>query len=267
MNSSRPDHRIANLVQLARNFLVLDFKIGNRRPAPRTPVHDVLAAINQPFFIQPDENLAHRARKILVHGEVFAVPVHRRAQPLHLVENGAAVMLLPLPHPLDEFFASQIAALLAFAGQLALDHHLRGDAGMVGARQPQREKSPRMRCQRMMMSICVWLSMCPMCSRPVTFGGGSSRVNTWADVSPSGRRGGREKSFSLTQYSAQRVSIAPGSYALGRSWGILSACPVVWGRSLFRPCRGDLGELSGAGVTLILREGGNGGQTRRGVRT
>ena len=29
-----------------------------------------------------------------------------------------------------------------------------------------------------MMSICVWFSMCPMCSRPVTFGGGSSSVNT-----------------------------------------------------------------------------------------
>ena len=68
---------------------------------------------------------------------------------------------------------------------------------------------PRMRCQRTMMSICVWLSMWPMCRRPVTFGGGSSRVNT-GRVSPSGGVG-TEKSFSLIQYSAQRVSIAPGS--------------------------------------------------------
>ena len=66
-----------------------------------------------------------------------------------------------------------------------------------------------MRCQRTMMSICVWLSMCPMCSRPVTFGGGSSRLNT-GRVSPSGGVGAG-KSFSLTQYSAQRASIAPGS--------------------------------------------------------
>src|SRR5208282_2860802 len=70
-----------------------------------------------------------------------------------------------------------------------------------------------------MMSICVWLSMCPMCSRPVTFGGGNSSVNT-GRVSPGGGVG-TENSFSLTQYSAQRVSIAPGSYALGRSWAMI----------------------------------------------
>src|SRR5208282_1030639 len=70
-----------------------------------------------------------------------------------------------------------------------------------------------------MMSICVWLSMCPMCSRPVTFGGGNSSVNT-GRVSPGGGVG-TENSFSLTQYSAQRVSIAHGSYALGRSWAMI----------------------------------------------
>ena len=59
----RANHGIANLVQLALHLLVLDLKIGNRRLAARTPVDDVLAAINQSFFIQADENLAHGARK------------------------------------------------------------------------------------------------------------------------------------------------------------------------------------------------------------
>ena len=48
-----------------------------------------------------------------------------------------------------------------------------------------------------------------MCRRPVTLGGGSSSVKT-GRVSP-GLGVGAEKSFSATQYSAQRVSIAPGS--------------------------------------------------------
>ena len=61
-----------------------------------------------------------------------------------------------------------------------------------------------------------------MCSRPVTFGGGNSSVNT-GRVSPGGGVG-TEKSFSLIQYSAQRVSIAPGSYALGRSWAMILKC-------------------------------------------
>ena len=36
---------------------------------------------------------------------------------------------------------------------------------------------PLMRRQRVRMSISVWLSMCPMCRRPVTLGGGSRMVN------------------------------------------------------------------------------------------
>ena len=137
----RANHGIANLEQLALDLFVLDLEIGNRRLAPRTPVDDVLAAINQSFFIQADENLAHGAGKPVVHGEVFAVPIDRRAQPLHLVENRAAVVLLPFPDALDERLAPQIAALLAFRRQLPLHHHLGSDAGVVGAGQPQRQKS------------------------------------------------------------------------------------------------------------------------------
>ena len=136
------NHRIANLVQLARNLLMLDLKIGNRRLASRTPVHDVLPAIDQPFLVQPDKHLAHRPRQVLVHGEVFPVPVHRHPQPLHLVENRAAVLALPLPHPLDEPLAPQVTPPLAFLGELALDHHLSGDSGVIGSGQPKREKTP-----------------------------------------------------------------------------------------------------------------------------
>src|SRR5438876_10606847 len=87
--------------------------------------------------MQSDEHLAHRARKIVVHGEILALPIDRRPKPLHLLLNRAAVMLLPLPHALDEFLAPKFATLLAFTGQLALDHHLRRDASMVRSRQPQ----------------------------------------------------------------------------------------------------------------------------------
>src|ERR1700730_3260689 len=78
--------------------------------------------------------------------------------------------------------------------------------------------------------------MWPMCKRPVTFGGGSSRVNT-GRVSPSGGVG-TENSFSLIQYSAQRVSIAPGSYDLGSSCGIQVSCGTDFRP---RPRRAQLG--------------------------
>src|SRR5207248_11551220 len=66
---------IADLVQLSGNFFVHHFEIGDGRHATGTPVHDVVAAVNQSIFVQPDEGLAHRTRQVFVHREVLALPV------------------------------------------------------------------------------------------------------------------------------------------------------------------------------------------------
>ena len=119
-------------------FLGADhFQIGHGGMQHRIPVHQALAAIDQPFFIQPDEHLAHRRRQTLVHGEALARPVHRSAHAPQLPGDGAAGFRLPGPDPFDERLATEIVAALAHAGQLPLNHHLRGDAGMIGARLPQ----------------------------------------------------------------------------------------------------------------------------------
>ena len=70
-------------------------------------------------------------------------------------------------------------AALALGGQLPLHHHLRGDAGVIRARQPQCHGDA---CHRVIMSISVWFSIWPMCRRPVTLGGGSSRVKMGAEA-------------------------------------------------------------------------------------
>jgi len=44
---------------------------------------------------------------------------------------------LPLPDALDEFLAAKLLAGGAFGDQLPLHHHLGGDAGVVGAGQPE----------------------------------------------------------------------------------------------------------------------------------
>src|SRR5207248_2912838 len=43
---------------------------------------------------------------------------------------------LPRPEAVDELFAAEVVALLSLGLELALDHDLRGDAGMVGADHP-----------------------------------------------------------------------------------------------------------------------------------
>src|SRR5579863_1324069 len=95
----------------------------------------------------------------------------------------------------------------------------------------QSTRSPRIRCQRMRMSLSVCSNMWPMCRLPVTLGGGSRIVKagllpgagaaTPSDAFRASEGGvGCANSFSRTQYSAHLSSMAVGSYALGRSWGM-----------------------------------------------
>jgi hypothetical protein len=56
---------------------------------------------------------------------------------VQLLADQAARLLLPGPDPLDELLTPEIAPREALLRQLALDHHLRGDAGMIAARLPQ----------------------------------------------------------------------------------------------------------------------------------
>ena len=90
------------------------------------------------------EHFDHGARHARVHGEVagflpFGIgkgPVGGRAEPPHLARDRRAGLLLPLPHALDEALAAEVMAGLAFRLELALDHDLRGDAGVIGAHHP-----------------------------------------------------------------------------------------------------------------------------------
>ena len=132
---------VADFVELAGHVLVFHFEIGDGRAAVGTPVHDVLAAIDEALFVEADEDFAHSAREILVHGEVFASPVDGDTETLHLVEDGAAVETLPFPDAFDEFLAAHFESRFAFAAELAVHHHLGGDARVVGTGKPKGDEA------------------------------------------------------------------------------------------------------------------------------
>ena len=131
-------HRIAEVPEVALRLDLLHLDVGDGGEQLRVPVDQPLVAVDQPLAVQRDEHLAHRVREALVHGEALARPVARGAEPAQLVDDGAARLRLPLPHALEEFLAPHRAAagLLAL-GELAFHHHLRGDAGVVGAGLPE----------------------------------------------------------------------------------------------------------------------------------
>ena len=80
----------------------------------------------------------HGAGEARIHGETFPIPVHRGAQTAHLAGDGAARLFLPLPNLVVEgITAIVVAGLALFGGDLALNHHLGGDTGVVGTRLPQ----------------------------------------------------------------------------------------------------------------------------------
>ena len=105
--------------------------------AAGAPVDDILALVDQAFFVQTAEYSAHSLRQALVHREAFTFPVAGVSQRLHLIDDAVAVLFFPLPGALDERLTAKVMARLAFAGKTALNHVLRSDAGVIGARQPE----------------------------------------------------------------------------------------------------------------------------------
>ena len=131
-----PCHGIAHIPQIAVVRLVLHLVVGERRAATRAPVHDVVAAVDQPLVIEVAEDLRHGGGEAFIHGEALALPVGRVAEHALLVDDGAAVLLLPLPHAVDEGLAAEVLTALALLAQGLLHHVLRGDARVVRARHP-----------------------------------------------------------------------------------------------------------------------------------
>ena len=143
-----------------------------RRAALGAPVDEARGAVDEPLLVEAHERLGHGARHVRVHRELGARPVGRRAEHALLERDAPAALGLPLPDALDERLAPEVVARLALA--------LRAAARRRSAWRCRRDRCPaaRARCSRACgasgrarpraCSRCA----CPMCSEPVTLGGG-----------------------------------------------------------------------------------------------
>ena len=130
--------RIADIPEVTGLINVLDLRVGERRQAMRTPVDDAAALINEALVVQLAEGLAHGPGAALVHREAGAGPVAARAHLLLLLDDAVAVLFLPFPHALKELLTAKVVAGQALLGaQLLLHLDLGGDAGVVGAGDPE----------------------------------------------------------------------------------------------------------------------------------
>ena len=123
--------------QLAGLLGVLHLGIGQGGAAVGAPVDDPAALVDIALFIEVYKYLPDGLGAALVHGEPVALPVAGGAKGLLLLHNPAAVLLLPLPDPLQELLPAQVIAGQALLPELLLHLDLGGDAGVVIAREPQ----------------------------------------------------------------------------------------------------------------------------------
>ena len=99
---------VADVPQVAIDFGVRHFEIGERGVAARAPVDHVLAAVDEALFVEADEDFADGAGEAGVEGEALAAPIAACAQADHLALDGVAVLRLPLPDALFELLAAEV---------------------------------------------------------------------------------------------------------------------------------------------------------------
>ena len=128
---------VADVPQMAGLLLIFHFRVGQGGLALGAPVDDTVAAVDQAFFVQAHEHLAHGLIAALVHGEALPAPVAASAQTALLAVDASAVLLFPCPCPLQKAFAAYHFLSQTFLGHGVHHLHLGGDGGVVGAGQPQ----------------------------------------------------------------------------------------------------------------------------------
>ena len=80
----------------------------------RVPVDHVVVAVDVALVVELLEDAVDGAHVALVEGEALALVVAGGAEPLVLLDDPRAVLLFPLPDPLDERLAAELVAARAF---------------------------------------------------------------------------------------------------------------------------------------------------------
>ena len=128
--------RVAQEPQVALLVLVLRLVVTDGRAAAGAPVHDALAAVDQAVVVPVAEHLAHRAAELRRHRELLVVEVDGAAHALDLADDGAAVLMGPVPARVQELLASHLKARDALALELLVHLGLGGDACVVRSQDP-----------------------------------------------------------------------------------------------------------------------------------
>jgi len=115
-----------------------DFLIRERRLRGRVPIDHSDASINQLLLIKIDKNSLDSADIIVIESVALARPIARTPETFELLDNDAAMFILPFQHAAQKFLSAEIMSRFLFsAAEIFFDSGLRPNAGVVGPRQPE----------------------------------------------------------------------------------------------------------------------------------
>ncbi len=163
--------RVARVRERVVDVLVVDLEIGDHARAAGAPVDDPRPAVEVALVVQVDEEPHDGVRVGVVEREAVAAIVERGAHRAELTHDLAAVVAQELPALLHEGLATQVAVVDALVGEKPDDDTLQRDRCMVVAGLPEGVEVAHA-VPSMSASWHEAFSAWPMCSVPVTLGGG-----------------------------------------------------------------------------------------------
>ena len=128
--------RVAQIPEVTLLAPILGLIVADGRLAAWAPVHDALAAVDEPVMIPVHKDLAYGLGVLGAHRELLVFEVDGATHALDLVHDGAAVLAAPVPAGLKEPLAANLKARDALLLEPLVHLGLGGDSGVVRAEDP-----------------------------------------------------------------------------------------------------------------------------------
>ena len=131
--------RILERPEVTLHSFVINFIVCHSRLELGVPVHETLATVDKTLLEKVEECVADSLCANRVEREALTAPVAADAEAFELLRDAGFVFVLPLPNAFHEGVAANVVACLVFVLEKSLfDDSLRGNAGVVRARNPER---------------------------------------------------------------------------------------------------------------------------------
>jgi len=119
------------------DFFHLNFVVGQGGQRHRVPIHQPLAAIDEPVFKEFEEGMPHGCGAHWVHGEPRPCPIATGTKFTKLTEDDCLILVFPLLGQRDKLVAGHVRTPSTRLLKPLLNDRLRSDASMVSPRQPK----------------------------------------------------------------------------------------------------------------------------------